>query len=229
VLMAPEVYFGGEDQNYGFDAKVSYESVLGWFSASERASQRTDYKLFMLRAAIQRGRSGWQLVPHPKVGHFWQSYWLLAEKMARQLSMPVPKRQLPAGSHFVVFRPAALPATVKLKHKVAYGHVDLEFREMGDRLSEMERLYGADLPPGARIERAAKSAVIRARVEPIDMTQVAFDSCEVAVGKSIEVAVSLLDWYTKKHRSEVTQFSLGGGALEALEPRPDAGAPAPKL
>jgi FKBP-type peptidyl-prolyl cis-trans isomerase 2 len=100
---------------------------------------------------------------------------------------------------------------------------------MGDRLSEMERLYGADLPPGARIERAAKSAVIRARVEPIDMTQVAFDSCEVAVGKSIEVAVSLLDWYTKKHRSEVTQFSLGGGALEALEPRPDAGAPAPKL
>jgi hypothetical protein len=201
VVMAPQVYFGEEPENYGFDARITYETVLGWFSASERASPRTDYKLTLLRAAIDRGRSGWQLVPHPNVGQFWRSYWQLAEQIARQLSMPVPKSEIPAGSHFIVFRPAALPANVKLKHKVGYGHVDLEFREMGDRLAEMERLYGAALPTGARIEKAAKSAVVRTRVDAIDITRADFAANEAVVREGIETAASLLDWYTKMHPS----------------------------
>lgn len=199
VVMAPEAYFSEEAENYGFDAKITYEQVLNWFSANERANARIEYKLTLLRAAIDRGRSGWQLVPHPKVGQFWRSYWELAERIARQLSMPMPKTEIPAGSHFIVFHPAALPANVKLKHKVAYGHVDLEFREMGDRLAEMQRMYGGTLPPGARIEKAAKSAVVRARVEPIDMTRADFAANEAAIRRGIETAASLLDWFTKMH------------------------------
>lgn len=199
VIMAPDVYFGAAEDNYEFDARVTYENVLNWFSAPERAGPRTDYKLTVLRAAIDRGRSGWQLIPHPNVGEFWRSYWQLAERIARKLAMPVPKREIPAGSHFIVFRPAHLPASVKLKHKVAYGHVDLEFRDMGARLAELERLYGAALPPGARIERAANSAVVRLLVDPIDMTKADFSASEAVIRKGIEAAALLLDWYTKMH------------------------------
>jgi hypothetical protein len=204
VLMAPECYFGDEDDNYGFDAKIAYEDVLKWVATPARAGPRTDYKVALLRAAIERGRAGWQLVPHPTVGAFWRSYWQLADRVARHLSMPVPKNEIPAGSHFIVFRPLALPADVKLKHKVGYGHVDLEFRGMGDRLADMLRLYGEALPTGARIEKAAKSAVVRIRVEPIDVTKADFTTTEALARKGIETAALLLDWYMKVHPSTKT-------------------------
>lgn len=201
VVMAPEDYFGDESESYGFDAKITYESVLSWFSAPDRKSPRTDYKLALLCVAIERGRAGWQLVPHPNVGLFWQMYWQLANKIAPQLSMPPPKKEIPVGSHFIVFRPAALPRNIKLKHKVGYGNVDLEFREMGGRLAEVDRLYRAALPSDTQIEKAAKSAVIRARVDPVDMTRADFASSEPAIRKGIETAARLLDWYIKMHQS----------------------------
>ena len=42
VVIAPKVYFGEDDEKYGFDARVTYESVLLWFSNNEHASPRTD-------------------------------------------------------------------------------------------------------------------------------------------------------------------------------------------
>lgn len=195
VILAPKIYFSDPGEQYGFDAKVTYEDIVQWLKVPERRTLRTAYKLNLLHAAIDRGRSGWQLIPNPKVSQFWRSYWQLAERVARQLAMPVPKSEIPAGSHFIVFQPAALPGNVKLKHKVAYGHVDLEFSGMGSDLAKLERLYGSVLPPGARIEKAAKSAVIRIRVEPIDMTKADFDDCEVVVRKSLEAAVQLLEWF----------------------------------
>lgn len=201
VIMAPEAYFGDESETYGFDARVTYEDVLSWFSAPERKCARTDYKLALLRISIERGGTGWQLVPNPKVGQFWQHYWRLATRLAPQLSMPAPKKEIPTWSHFVVFRPAALPTNIKLKHKVGYGNVDLEFRGMGGQLAEMDRLYRAVLPANTQIEKAAKSAVIRARVEPVDMSRQGFASCETAMRRGIEEAARLLDWYVEAHRS----------------------------
>jgi len=221
VVMAPEVYFGEEAGSSGFDAKVTYESALSWFSASDRKSDRTEYKLALLRGAINRGRLGWKLVPHPSVSQFWQAYWQLAEKIAPQLSMPVPRKEIPADSHFIRFRPATLPPKVSLWHKVGYGHVDLQFSEMGDRLAEMERLYRAALLPSMRIEKAAKSAVIRVRVDPVDMTRATFADCEASIRKGIETATLLLDWYGKiKQPANATAQPNNG-----VQARPQAGAP----
>lgn len=196
VVMAPEVYFGNESSAFGFDAKVTYEVALEWFEQAQLGA-RKDYKLAILRGAIERGRLGWKLVPHRGVSDFWRAYWQLSEQIAPQLSMPVPKGEIPADSHFIRFRSALLPASVSLWHKVAYGHVDLQFAGMGDRLAEMERFYRSSLLPSMRIEKAAKSAVIRVRVEPIDMTTAAFSRSETSVRQGIEAAVLLLEWYSK--------------------------------
>ena len=195
VVMAPEVYFGSEASNFGFDAKVTYEAALGWFESAELLGPRREYKLALLRGAIERGRLGWKLIPHPAVGAFWQAYWRLADQIAPQLAMPVPKVEIPADSHFIRFRPAILPPNVSLWHKVAYGHVDLQFSGMGDRLIEIEQLYRPSLLPSMRIEKAAKSAVIRVLIAPIDMTTATFPNCEAEARKGIETAAELLDWY----------------------------------
>lgn len=195
IVMAPEVYFGDENSTCGFDARVTYEFLLSWFEKSD-IGMRKDYKLTILRGAIDRSRKGWKLVPHKGVSHFWKSYWDLSEKIAPQLSMPLPKPEIPADSHFIVFKPASLPEGVSLLHKVGYGHVDLQFAGMGNALLEMEQLYRPYLLQSMRIEKAGKSAVIRLRVEPIDMKTTLFTKAEALVQKGIESASLLLEWFT---------------------------------
>lgn len=211
VFMAPAIYFGDDDDNYGFDAKVPYEDVLTSLEISEHAKPRTDYKVALLRAAIERGRAGWQLIPHPSVGAFWRSYWQLADQIAPHLSMPVPKNEIPARSHFIVFHPPALPTDVKLKQKVGHGHVDLEFRGMGRRLAEMGLKYGRTLPTGARIEKAAKSAVVRTGVDPVDMTNADFGASEALVRRGIETTASLLDWCMRMHPADNAPGQVNSG------------------
>jgi hypothetical protein len=199
--MAPKVYFGEDVTSFGFDVKVTYEEVLAWFETSDLGTRR-EYKRALLATAIDRGRMGWKLVPHPAVGEFWHAYWLLSEQIAPQLAMPVPKREIPADSHFIRFKPALLPANVSLWHKVGFGHVDLQFSGMGEKLAQMEQLYRSSLLPSMRIEKAAKSAVVRIRVDPVDMTVTPFPTCEASIRKGIESAVLLLDWYSKVQRPD---------------------------
>ena len=202
VVIAPSVYFGNEIVNYKFDYKITYESVLSWFKESSKLGSRKDYKIALLSKAIERGRIGWKLVPHENVSQFWHSYWELAEKIAPQLAMPVPKSDIPAESHFIKFRPSLLPSNVSLWHKVGYGHVDLQFAEMGDKLVEMEERYRNVLLPTMRIEKAAKSAVIRMRIRPTEMTTEVFSNCEPLMQKGIEAAALLLDWFCKVHTTK---------------------------
>ena len=193
AITAPRNYFGDEDLTFGFDASVTYEDVLAWFEQTDTGARKT-YKLAILRGAIERGRFGWKLIPHPGVSNFWRAYWDLCEQLAPQLLMPIPKAEIPADSHFIVFKPAGLPADVSLLHKVAFGHVDLQFSGMGDKLTEMERLYRSSLEPSMRIEKAVKSAVIRIRVEPLYMTT-PFADAEPSIRKAIQAAEQLLGWY----------------------------------
>lgn len=196
VAMAPGIYFGKKIDDLGFNVIVTYEAVYRWLERANLGSRKV-YKLALLGRAIERGRLGWKPVPHRAVGEFWQAYWRLCEEIAPQLAMPVPKGEIPAESHFIGFKPAILPAHVFRCHKVAYGHVDLQFSAMGEKLAEMEQIYRSSLLPSMRIEKAAKSAVIRIRVEPIDMTTATFPDCEASIRRGVEAAVLLMDWYSK--------------------------------
>lgn len=200
ILMAPRIYFDDEDSAFGFDARVTYEDALIWFQQSGIGA-RKDYKVAILQGAIKRGRLGWKLIPHRNVCLFWQEYWKICEKIAPQLSMPVPKNEIPADSSFIRFNPSSLPAGVSLWHKVAHGHVDLQFANMGDKLIEMERLYRPLLLPPMRIEKAAKSSVIRIRVKQVDMTTAAFSSAEMSIRQGIHAASLLLDWFSRIQQS----------------------------
>ncbi|MFA7158996.1 MAG: PD-(D/E)XK nuclease family protein [Kiritimatiellia bacterium] len=211
VVIAPKVYFSDDAENIGFDVRLTYESVLAWFVDANQLGTRRDYKLALIRGAIERGRLGWKLVPNENVGKFWQKYWQMAEQFAPQLAMPVPKKKIPADSHFIRFRPAGLPASVSLWHKVGYGNVDLQFSGMGDKLAEMERRYRAFLIPPMRIEQAAKSAVIRIRVPPVNMTSAIFSDCKDTMRKGLETAVTLLEWYDRLGAETRRNVKANGG------------------
>lgn len=193
VIIAPEEYFGRNDEKLGFDRRVNHEAVLKWFEGAKELKSRQSYKLALLRAAIEHGTLGWKLVPDRVITEFWREYWKIADSHWPELRMRKPQDK-PATSSFIYFSPLGLAKNVVLVHKVPYGNVDLQFGGMGERIGDLERLYRARLEAEMRIDRAAKSGVIRIRVPEIDMAS-PFSVSEPAVREALGAASWLLSWY----------------------------------
>ena len=78
-------------------------------------------------------------------------------------------------------------------HKFAYGHFDIQFAGMGDKISEMKNLYGNKLSPEMKIVRANKSASIRVDVPKIFIAD-RLDQQKDSVVSAIESGKQLLAW-----------------------------------
>lgn len=191
VIIAPRRYFGDQGDDKGFDASLTYEEVRECLGKG--SSSRAYYLDYMLSRAIEKATHGWQMVEDEPVTRFWRRYWELVCELAPELELAEPDRK-PSGSSFVYFRPTALPSNVSLYHKVAFGNVDLQFSNMGDRLSEIRAKYGSKLDSTMAIEKAAKSAVIRIKVPGIEMTD-DLDLLEGKITEGIRSAQFLLEWY----------------------------------
>jgi hypothetical protein len=195
VIVAPEGYFGDEHERYEFDARFTYESIMAWFEDAAHLGPRRDYKLALLETAIERGQTGWTLVPDERVTAFWHDYYAAARISAPELAMPVPNAQIPSTSSFIRFNPSELPKGVSLIHKVVHGNVDLQFSGMAEQLDEVHRRYGDYLTPVMTIMDAGKSAVIRVAVPPINMTTTPVAECREVVEEAIHTAQTLLVVY----------------------------------
>jgi hypothetical protein len=195
VIVAPSKYFNKSADRLGFDYAVSHESIREWFNQAKDMGNRRLCKIAILDSALEYGTLGWKLVPNKEVTGFWRLYWELADFLAPELRTPEPKDR-PAASSFIYFKPVSLTKKVRLKHKVCDGSVDLQFNGMGDRIGGLEQRFGNLLESDTRIERAAKSAVIRIRVPAIDMAA-DFSTVREDVRKAVGAAVRLLNWYKR--------------------------------
>ena len=161
VLVAPQAYLAGA---VGFDQRLVYEVLREWFADTSVADERAMYKRHLLDAAIERGTSGWTLVPDDTANAFWLQYWETARAYAPELGMPKPSPK-PATSWFVRFLSPTLGRRVYLIHKVPYGHVDLQFAGMAAKAEEFAAAYQGRLDPTMHIAVANKSLVVRIAVE----------------------------------------------------------------
>lgn len=194
MIVAPNAYFGENRSAFDFDAHLSYEEVLAWLQQEPTLGTRVLYKEGLLKSAIDRGRRGWQLRPDAPAAAFWVDYFAFAQRIAPELRMPFPKREIPSQSHFIRFRPLGLPPGVDLYHKFAYGHVDLQFAAMGHDMPTFERKYGKHRTHLMLSEEAGKSAVIRMLVEPIPIGATLAE-VESTVANALASAKTLVRWY----------------------------------
>ncbi len=192
VLLAPRAYFSGEGERFGFDHMISYEDILDWFMQAEHLGSRRQAKIVLLDRAIDRGSSGWVMIPDAAVTGFWHKYWELARNLAPELRMKRPDAK-PATSTFIYFHPAGLPKGIHLVHKFSFGIVDLQFAGMAAELKSLREKYGPLLEPAMRFDVAGKSAAVRLTVPPIDV-RAPFTESEDAVKEGLEAAQRLSAW-----------------------------------
>jgi hypothetical protein len=162
VLFAPAAYIGGNPQNHGFDATLSYEELRDWIGNRSDRDARSRYKEMLLQAAIEksgRGFSGFDDV----VSSFHRRYRELVCELEPHLKMNELKGN-PSGSTFIQFRATGLPKGLCIVHKVDRGFVDLEVGGWGGRVHELMLKVSPLIEEGATIEKASKSAAIRLHV-----------------------------------------------------------------
>jgi len=192
AIVAPRAYLGGRSAK-GFDADLSYEEIAEWFSAAENIGIRRQYKIALLRLAVEKGKIGYLAVEDRAVSEFWHEYWQCANQHAPELQMDRPRPKA-AGSGFVYFRPHGLPPSVQVVHKLTDGFVDLQFARMGERISDLRLTYEAILPAGARIERAHKSGVIRVDVPKLNANLAFLEQREIVIS-GITTTGKLVSWF----------------------------------
>ncbi|MEO8218502.1 MAG: hypothetical protein ABI718_15610 [Acidobacteriota bacterium] len=194
VLVAPAAYIGS-DIDHGFQAHVTYESIRDWFRRQKQSQPRAAHKADILDSAIEKSHSGYNPIEDAGVTGFWKEYWELASREAPELEMREPPGK-PSGSGFVNFRPPDLPVSIRLRHKLVHGNVDLEFKGFANRLAELRARFGDQLQEGMILTSASQSGVVRIKVPAISPSRSLPEQID-AVREGLRAAQRLLAWYRK--------------------------------
>ncbi len=200
VLIAPEKYIA-QDIKSRFDYSISYETVQKWFKKSDRP--RGIYKSKIVKEAIDQARRGYNPIISRNVTEFWQRYWHFVQATAPELEMKEPKEK-PAGSSFIEFKPALLPESVRIVHKLEHGNLDLEFKDQATHLLDIKKVFEDKLKINMVLTRAGKSAAIQIKVPKIS-AQKDFTSQEKAVLEGI-IAAKELFIMVSSNCEEITNY-----------------------
>ncbi len=203
ILVAPSAYVGSKkDDLKGFDSVVTYEDVSTWLGQAEPRSMRRRYKRVILERAITKATLGYHPEDDAEVTEFWRLYWELVQREVPELEMEEPGAK-PSRAGFVYFRPGGMPTDVCIVHKLARGHVDLQFSGMADNLEEIRHRYASWLESGMSIKRAGKSGVIRVKVPAVyPGEEMASQLDDVRTG--LQQATRLLRWFRESQEPSGT-------------------------
>ncbi|MBE2913706.1 hypothetical protein [Anoxybacillus flavithermus] len=205
VLFAPEDYIKMIKPSHKFDFYLPFETVIAFFETQVQMGQRANYKISVLRKAIEKARSSKSpassSVYQPSevnsaITLFWKRYWEDLLVRHPDLPMPEPKDKGPAAT-FIGLGKKVLPPNVIIYHKFVHGFVDLQFEKLGEKAEEFISLFKDYLEEGMTIQRAGKSAVVvRIEVPKINPHRF-YEDLQDDVHKAQDAAKRLLKWFNK--------------------------------
>lgn len=203
LLLAPREYLASLGEQHGFDGQLSYEKIAAWFEQRIAEGRRWEFKLALLRAAIDKPTKSEDSPRDPAATAFWKSYWQVCQERFPQLGMKRPD-SAGTGSSWITFSPSGLMVALHLRHKLTRGHADLELGEMGASWATARSRLRPILPCGAEVFKAGQSAAVRMLVPELNFMR-PFDTQANQAEAGMAAAAALLDWYNA-HRSEVIEL-----------------------
>ncbi|HOD29678.1 MAG TPA: PD-(D/E)XK nuclease family protein [Syntrophales bacterium] len=165
VILAPKNYLQNNSEAALYDAQISYESIVKWFSRND--NPRENYKADMLRQAIEQNRRGYNPIINQKITTFFRDYWQLASRYFPELNTEDPGPRT-ATSGWISFRPNNLPKQYKIWHKIEYNQVDLELPFAAEKVEFLRDKYSAQLPKDVQIVKRGRKAGLRINVPSMD-------------------------------------------------------------
>lgn len=166
-LVAPSQYLNGETQSSGYDSQISYEELMSFFVSRRRRDSRYLFKARLIREAIDKHRRGYQAEISPEMTEFVKNYCAYALQISPSCGVQEAKPR-PAGSTWVLFRPAGLPSEVSLYHQLTRGLAKLLIAGAADRVDALRLRFEPFLAEGVEFGTAGKSLSLSISVPKID-------------------------------------------------------------
>ncbi|WP_053970228.1 hypothetical protein [Mangrovimonas sp. ST2L15] len=191
ILIAPENYI---TRNKDFDFYISYEEIKSWFIKQNNMGLRAKYKAELLTIAIEKLRRGYSAIVDEDATDFWWKYFSYANEKYPHLKMVKPQAGIPKRSSFIVFKPKdiGLSKNDKIIHK-GYGAVDLQLGGQAENIKLLEQKFESNLTSEMNIVKASKSAAIRIKIDPINVTFGFQNQLEI-IEKALSKADILYHW-----------------------------------
>ena len=171
---------------------------MDYFTNNSELGDRKNYKVLLLKSAIAKSTTGYQMEADQSVTKFWHDYWKMTLEIAKELYMDEPGFK-PSSSSFIYFKNVPLPPGVDIVHKMTHGHFDLQFNGMGNKLNIMNDKYANRLEDNMKITKAGKSAVIRIHVPKLSMADTLESQKEKAI-QCLQEGKKLLNWFNSEIR-----------------------------
>lgn len=210
VIIAPESYFT-DSETKGFDSRLTYEEIQEWFVHEASDYGLKIYFTYLIESAIEKARLGYQRTEDKAATDFWLKYYNLLQKtQGKDCPIRMNKPQgVPSGSTFISLYSNELPKQcpifqegIGIQHKMGHGCVDLEFRNMRNRVNELEDRFRDCLPEGFDIKPLqGKAAAVRVKVPPMSMSD-GFSPEKVT--EVFRATSNLIRWY----KSQISQTVL---------------------
>jgi hypothetical protein len=183
VLVSPQDYTSADSSQYG--TPVSYESIRDFFGGG--LGERAQYLSSLFTDAVANPKPP----PDPAISEFRRQVFQLAQSDFKHLGLQEPK---PTREYWV----AQSYGNVVVKYKMYATHgvfhsavVDLEFPGRAAEIEALRVKYAANLPKGATIVLAGRSAAVRIAV-PCARPP-AFD--HAVTHSALQAWASLLTWW----------------------------------
>jgi hypothetical protein len=160
VIVAPTRYLTSDVEASHYDARVSYEEIRDWLQTNTPATRRREFRLRVLGEAIEQNRRGRVRHTDERVAAFFRDFWQLANAEFPELEMH-RNDNAAANNTWPEFRPQHLRDGYQrtfFYYKTDAGVVDIEFRGLQKRLSELRRLNEPLLVNGVRLLGRGKTA-----------------------------------------------------------------------
>ena len=188
AIIAPDEYLQSE-WTEDYEHRISYEDIRDQIASSDLASDRREFKVAMIDAAIDQSRRGYRPVADPIVTAFYKAFHAFVEDEFAELNMKKPGN-VPSKSGWIHYKPQGLDKQFTLRHKLQFGRVDLEMPGCGQLLdqiaSDNEDLIGADV----QVIQVGKAAALSISVPEIDKTE-DLDGQIVAARQGAKAAIRL--------------------------------------
>lgn len=205
ILFAPDDYIQMIRADHKFDYYLSFEKVIAFFVAQTQMGERANYKMNVLKKAIEKCQYGRQKSSssfteyqpsevNQGITHFWKKYW--EDLSVRYPDLPMPKPgEKGSGSTFIGLGKKILPSNVIIYHKFVHGFVDLQFERIGEKADEFVEYFKNHIEEGMEIQRAGKTAVVIRLEVPKMNPHKFYEELQNDVHQAQDSAKRLLEWF----------------------------------
>jgi hypothetical protein len=203
VLACPRRYLGPTATTLDFDAIVTYEQILDWFTRQAGLGTRAGYKRAVLVQAIASCQANYVRVADAGVTAFWYDYWHLVTARIPELELPEPGDR-PARSSWIRFKPASFPHGVIIVHQLGREGVALEFAGLATHLALFMREFGDTLDPDMTLVPATKTLAIRVNVPLVDRKR-SVEAQRAQIEQGQDAASRLYSWF-QRHQDRLVPW-----------------------